>query len=69
MPGYWDPEAAKVAKMTYLISGDDNARLNAVTTGAADVTFLRAGMLRAAQESGMVTVSYTHLTLPTICSV
>lgn len=53
VPGYWDPDAARVATMTYLISGDDNARLNAVTTGAADVTFLRASMLRPAQESGL----------------
>lgn len=54
VPNYWDPAAARVATMTYLISGDDNARLNAVTTGAADLTFLRAGMLRPAQESGLV---------------
>jgi peptide/nickel transport system substrate-binding protein len=53
VPGYWDPAGARVAKMTYLISGDDNARLNAVTTGAADLTFLRASMLRPAQESGL----------------
>ncbi|MBW0104552.1 ABC transporter substrate-binding protein [Pseudonocardia sp. KRD291] len=53
VPGYWNPDAARLAKMTYLISGDDNARLNAVTTGAADVTFLRASMLRPAQESGL----------------
>jgi ABC-type transport system substrate-binding protein len=53
VPGYWDADAARVAKMTYLISGDDNARLNAVTTGAADLTFLRASMLRPAQESGL----------------
>ncbi|MFP5069857.1 ABC transporter substrate-binding protein [Pseudonocardia nantongensis] len=66
VPGYWDPEAAKVAKMTYLISGDDNARLNAVTTGAADVTFLRASMLRAAQESGMVICQQPSLSLYTM---
>jgi ABC-type transport system substrate-binding protein len=54
VPGYWDPDGARLAKMTYLISGDDNARLNAVTTGAADLTFLRASMLRPAQESGLV---------------
>lgn len=66
VPNYWDPAAAKVARMTYLISGDDNARLNAVTTGAADVTFLRASMLRAAQESGMVICQQPSLSLYTM---
>ncbi|ALL77040.1 MULTISPECIES: ABC transporter substrate-binding protein [unclassified Pseudonocardia] len=54
VPGYWDQDGARVERLTYLISGDDNARLNAVTTGAADVTFLRANMVRPAQESGLV---------------
>jgi ABC-type transport system substrate-binding protein len=54
VPGYWNPDGARVERLTYLISGDDNARLNAVTTGAADVTFLRANMVRPAQESGLV---------------
>jgi ABC-type transport system substrate-binding protein len=64
--GYWDPDAARVQRMSYLISGDDNARLNAVTTGAADVTFLRAGMLRAAQESGLVICQQPSLTSYTL---
>jgi ABC-type transport system substrate-binding protein len=61
--GYRDPSAARVAKMTYLISDDDNARLNAVTTGAADLTFLRASMLRPAQESGLVICQQPSLSL------
>lgn len=64
--GYWAPDAARVAKMTYLISGDDNARLNAVTTGAADLTFLRASMLRPAQESGLVICQQPSLSLYTL---
>jgi len=51
---YWDPDAQNVEEMTFLVSGDDNARLNAVTTGAADSTFLRASMYEPAKESGLV---------------
>ncbi|TCP56426.1 peptide/nickel transport system substrate-binding protein [Tamaricihabitans halophyticus] len=51
---YWDPPGQRVAKMVYLIAGDDNARLNAVTTGSADATFLRASMYQPARESGVV---------------
>lgn len=46
---YWAPDEQNVDKMEFLISGDDNARLNAVTTGAADSTFLRATMYEAAK--------------------
>jgi ABC-type transport system substrate-binding protein len=46
---YWAPDEQNVAKMVFMISGDDNARLNAVTTGAADSTFLRASMYEAAK--------------------
>jgi ABC-type transport system substrate-binding protein len=51
---YWDPGAVNVGKLVFLISGDDNARLNAVQTGAADVTFLRASMHQPAVDSGLV---------------
>lgn len=51
---YWDPDAQNVAKMVFLISGDDNARLNAVITGAADSTFLRASMYEPAKKAGLV---------------
>ncbi|MES1931948.1 hypothetical protein T35B1_05038 [Salinisphaera shabanensis T35B1] len=51
---YWDDDAQNVARMVYLISGDDNARLNAVITGAADSTFLRASMYEPAKEAGLV---------------
>lgn len=54
VPGYWDPGAVKVKQLVFLISGDDNARLNAVTTGAADVTFLRAAMYQPAKDAGLV---------------
>lgn len=51
---YWDPDSLKVAKLVFLISGDDNARLSAVQTGAADVTFLRASMVQPAEQAGLV---------------
>jgi ABC-type transport system substrate-binding protein len=50
---YWDPDAVNLVKIVFLISGDDNARLNAVTTGAADVTFLRASMYEPAKKAGL----------------
>lgn len=67
---YWDPAVVNVATLVYLISGDDNARLNAVQTGAADVTFLRASMYQPAVESGLVlceapSLSSYNLTLNT----
>ncbi|MDF5754334.1 ABC transporter substrate-binding protein [Spongiactinospora sp. TRM90649] len=52
--GYWDPEALNVAKMVFLISSSDNARLNAVITGQADVTFLRSAMYAPAKDAGLV---------------
>lgn len=64
--GYWDPDAQNVATMTYLISGNDNARLNAVTTGAADSTFLRASMYDPAVESGLVVCEQASLSMYTI---
>ncbi|MGH3355031.1 MAG: ABC transporter substrate-binding protein, partial [Nocardioidaceae bacterium] len=51
---YWAPQAQNVDKLVYLISDDDNARLNAVSTGAADSTFLRASMYQPAKEAGLV---------------
>ncbi len=70
VPDYWDPEAVKVKSLVFLISGDDNARLNAVTTGAADVTFLRAAMYKPAKDAGLVvceapSLSSYNLTLNT----
>ncbi|MBB6380420.1 peptide/nickel transport system substrate-binding protein [Pseudonocardia eucalypti] len=54
VPGYWEPDALRVAKMVFLISSDDNARLNSVITGAADATFLRESMYAPAKGGGLV---------------
>ncbi|RBQ21226.1 hypothetical protein DP939_00390 [Spongiactinospora rosea] len=51
---YWDPDALNVAKMIFLISSSDNARLNAVMTGQADATFLRSAMYQPAKDGGLV---------------
>ncbi len=51
---YWDADNQNVDHMVYKISGDDNARLNAVSTGSADATFLRASMYQPAKEEGLV---------------
>lgn len=63
---YWDPEALNVSAMTYKISGDDNARLNAVSTGAADSTFLRASMYQPAKDAGLVVCEQPSLSSYTI---
>lgn len=53
--GYWDPEALRLKRLVIRIAGNDDARLNAVVTGAADSTFLRANMVDAAAAApGMV---------------
>ncbi|WP_067459978.1 ABC transporter substrate-binding protein [Actinomadura macra] len=52
--GYWDPQAVNVAKMVFLISSNDNARLNATITGTADVTFLRSSMYQPAKDAKLV---------------
>ncbi|MGH3241939.1 MAG: ABC transporter substrate-binding protein [Spirillospora sp.] len=54
VPGYWDPKAVNVAKMVFLISSNDNARLNATITGTADVTFLRSSMYQPAKDANLV---------------
>ncbi len=50
---YWDREAVNVGRTVFLVSGDDNARLNAVQTGAADATFLRPQMVKPARQAGL----------------
>ncbi|WP_084210986.1 ABC transporter substrate-binding protein [Pseudonocardia acaciae] len=54
---YWDPANLNVAKMVYLISSDDNARLNSVISGAASATFLRDSMYGPAKDAGLVVCS------------
>ncbi|WP_433274303.1 ABC transporter substrate-binding protein [Actinosynnema sp. CS-041913] len=64
--GYWDPAAVRVAKMVFLISSNDNARLNATITGKADVTFLRSSMYQPAKDAGLVVCQKSSLASFTI---
>ena len=50
---YWNPDLARVQDFSFLISNDDNARLNFVITEEADATFLRAPMVEAAKNAGL----------------
>lgn len=54
---YWDPESLKLSKMVFRITGDDNARLNAVTTGTADAGFIRSPQRQAAEATEGVIVA------------
>ncbi|GAC1537312.1 MAG: hypothetical protein NVS3B12_21200 [Acidimicrobiales bacterium] len=63
---YWDPKAVNVANLVFLISADDNARLNAVQTGAADATFLRASTYKAAKSAGVVVCQAPSLSVYTL---
>lgn len=63
---YWDPDTLHVAKMDYLVSGDDNARLNSVSTGVADATFLRASMYQPAKDAGLVICQRPSLSMYTM---
>ncbi len=51
--GYWDPSVQNVDKLVFQISGDDNARLNALTTGATDASFLRPSQYEAGKNAGL----------------
>ena len=63
---YWDPETLHVAKMVYLVSTDDNARLNSVISGTSDSTFLRASMYEPAKQAGLVVCEAPSLSAYTI---
>jgi ABC-type transport system substrate-binding protein len=63
---YWDPSAVNVKKLVFTISSDDNARLNAVETGAADATFLRASMYDPAKQAGLVVCQAPSLSVYTL---
>jgi ABC-type transport system substrate-binding protein len=63
---YWDPSAVNVKKLVFTISSDDNARLNAVETGAADATFLRASMYDPAKKAGLVVCQAPSLSVYTL---
>ncbi len=56
-PGYWDPEAQKVATMTYTLMTDDQTRLNALQTGELNGANLRQNQVQAALDMGLNVVA------------
>lgn len=63
---YWDPKAVHIKKLVFTISGDDNARLNSVETGASNATFLRASMYQPAKQAGLVVCQKPSLSVYTL---
>lgn len=50
---YWDPEAQGTSRLEFLLSGDEDARLNAVRSGEADVTFIPERLIEPAEDAGL----------------
>lgn len=63
---YWDPTVVHVKNLVFTISGDDNARLNSVETGASNATFLRASMYQPAKQAGLVVCQKPSLSVYTL---
>ena len=53
-PDYWDPEAQKVAKMTYTLFSDDQARYNALISGEIDVARINPDQLTEVEANGAI---------------
>ncbi|WP_134321665.1 ABC transporter substrate-binding protein [Cumulibacter soli] len=58
-PDYWDPDAQRVASMTYYAMPDDQTRLNALKSGEID-----AARVNADQMDGLATDNFTPLVQP-----
>lgn len=56
-PEYWDEAAQNVATMTYRVMTDDQARLNALTSGELDGAQLNPDQMPAAERAGLNVVS------------
>ncbi|WP_166741642.1 ABC transporter substrate-binding protein [Cumulibacter soli] len=53
-PNYWDPDAQKVASMTYTLYTDDQARYNALLSGEIDVARINPDQLEEVQAAGAI---------------
>ncbi|WP_134323764.1 ABC transporter substrate-binding protein [Cumulibacter soli] len=51
--GYWDPDAQKVATMTYKLISDDQTRYNALAAGELDAAQVNPDQLAAAEKAGL----------------
>lgn len=50
---YWDPDAQRVARMEFIQTGDEDARLSGVRSGEIDLTFLSERQLATAEDAGL----------------
>ena len=51
--GYWDPDAQKVATMTYKLISDDQTRYNALAAGELDAAQINPDQLDDAEKAGL----------------
>ncbi|WP_153502969.1 ABC transporter substrate-binding protein [Cumulibacter manganitolerans] len=56
-PGYWDPDAQRVATMTYFGITDDQTRLNALESGEIDGAYLNPSFVDSAKKAGLNVIS------------
>lgn len=56
-PDYWDPDAQRVATITYYLMTDDQTRINALKTGELDGAQLSGDQITTAQSSDLQVVS------------
>ncbi|WP_166741801.1 ABC transporter substrate-binding protein [Cumulibacter soli] len=54
--GYWDPEAQRVATMTYHFMADDQTRINALKSGELDGAYINAEQIDTMSTSGFVPI-------------
>ncbi|PRZ42303.1 peptide/nickel transport system substrate-binding protein [Antricoccus suffuscus] len=55
-PGYWDPDAQRVATMTYQYMPDDQTRISALMSGTVDGASVNPDELDTADGAGMVPI-------------
>lgn len=56
-PNYWDPDAQRVATMTYLAMSDDQTRFNALNSGELDGAYLNPSFVDSAQGADLNVIS------------
>ncbi|MFV0535592.1 MAG: ABC transporter substrate-binding protein [Cumulibacter sp.] len=56
-PDYWDPEAQRVAGITYHYIPDDQTRLNALKSGELDAARINPDEMKTLTDSGLVALS------------
>ena len=55
--GYWDPDAQKVATMTYKLISDDQTRYNALAAGELDAAQINPDQLDDAEKAGIKVIA------------